>query len=126
LSARRRGGRLSVGERWAIQPNASDGLRKELRSMLAITDAAAEAIKGVVSSHGVPEGAGLRIATPPEAPEGGLEVALAAVPAEDDEVIDEGGAHVFLESRAAEALDDKLLDAHDEGGRVRFTVSEQA
>jgi hypothetical protein len=55
LSARRRGGRLSVGERWAIQPNASDGLRKELRSMLAITDAAAEAIRGVVSSHGVPE-----------------------------------------------------------------------
>ena len=94
--------------------------------MLAITDAAAEAIKGVVSSQAAPEGAGLRIATPREAaPEGGLEVALAAVPAEDDEVIDTGGARVFLESRAAEALDDKLLDAQVEGGRVRFTVSEQ-
>lgn len=95
--------------------------------MLAITDdAAAEAIKGVVSSQGAPAGAGLRIATPPEgAPEGGLEVALAAVPAEDDDVIDEGGAHVFLESRAAAALDDKLLDARVEGGQVRFAVSEQ-
>jgi iron-sulfur cluster assembly protein len=92
--------------------------------MLAITDAAAEAIKGVVSSQGVPEGAGLRIATPPVgAPEGGLEVALVAVPAEDDEVIDEGGAHVLLESRAAEALDDNLLDAQVEGGQVRFTVN---
>jgi hypothetical protein len=38
--------------------------------MLAITDAAAEAIKGVASPQGVPEGAGLRIATPPEAPGG--------------------------------------------------------
>jgi iron-sulfur cluster assembly protein len=95
--------------------------------MLAITDAAAEAIRCVVSSQGAPEGAGLRIATPPEgAPEGGLEVALAAVPAEDDEVIDRGGAHVFLEPRAAEALDDKRLDAQVEGGQVRFTVSEQA
>ncbi len=95
--------------------------------MLAITEAAAEAIKGVASSQGAPDGAGLRIATPPEgAPEGGLEVSLAAVPAEDDEVIDEGGAHVFLESGAAEALDDKLLDARVGGGRVRFTVSQQA
>jgi iron-sulfur cluster assembly protein len=94
--------------------------------MLAITDAA-EAIKGVVSSQGAPEGAGLRIATPAEvAPEGALEVALAAVPAEDDDVIDEGGGHVFLEPRAAEALDDKRLDAQVEGGQVRFTVSEQA
>jgi iron-sulfur cluster assembly protein len=81
----------------------------------------------VVSSQVAPEGAGLRIATPLEgAPEGKLEVTLAAVPAEDDDVIDEGGAHVFLESRAAEALDDKLLDAPVEGGRVRFTVSERA
>ncbi|HYY20238.1 MAG TPA: hypothetical protein VE780_00020 [Thermoleophilaceae bacterium] len=95
--------------------------------MLAITDAAAEAIKGVVSAQGAPEGAGLRIAAPPEAAqEGRLEVALAAVPAEEDEVIEEGGAHVFLESRAAEALDDKLLDAEVEGGEVRFTVGEQA
>ena len=91
--------------------------------MLAITDAAAEAVKGVVSTQGAAEGAGLRIAAPPE---GGLEVKLAALPAEDDEVVEEGGAHIFLEPRAAEALDDELLDAQVEGGQVRFTVSEQA
>jgi Fe-S cluster assembly iron-binding protein IscA len=45
----------------------------------------------------------VRIAAPPEgAPEGRLEVALAATPAEEDQVIEEGGAHVFLESRAAD------------------------
>jgi iron-sulfur cluster assembly protein len=91
--------------------------------MLAMTDAAAEAVKGVVSTQGAPEGAGLRIAAPPE---GGLEVKLAALPAEDDEVVEQGGAHIFIEPRAAEALDDKLLDAQVEGGQVRFTVSEQA
>jgi hypothetical protein len=41
-------------------------------------------------------------------------------------VIEEGGAHVFLKSRAAEALDDKLFEAEVEGGQARFTVSEQA
>jgi iron-sulfur cluster assembly protein len=91
--------------------------------MLAMTDAAAEAVKGVVSTQGAGEGAGLRIAAPPE---GGLEVKLAALPAEDDEVVEQGGAHIFIEPRAAEALDDKLLDAQVEGGQVRFTVSEQA
>jgi iron-sulfur cluster assembly protein len=91
--------------------------------MLAMTDAAAEAVKGVVSPQGAAEGAGLRIAAPPE---GGLEVKLAALPAEDDEVVEQGGAHIFIEPRAAEALDDKLLDAQVEGGQVRFTVSEQA
>jgi iron-sulfur cluster assembly protein len=89
--------------------------------MFAVTDAAAEAISGVLSLQGAPEGAGLGIATPPAAaPERGLEVALAAVPPRKT------GAHVLLESRAAEALDDKLLDARVEGGQVRFTVSEQA
>jgi hypothetical protein len=39
--------------------------------MLTITDTAAEAIKGIVASPQVPEGAGLRIATRPESPAGG-------------------------------------------------------
>jgi hypothetical protein len=32
---------------------------------------------------------------------------------------------VFLEPHAAEALDDKVLDAEIEGGEVRFAVGEQ-
>ena len=94
--------------------------------MLAITDTAAEAIKGIVASPQVPDGAGLRITARRESPaEGEFEVSVAAVPAEDDQVIEESGAQVFLEPHAAEALDDKVLDAEIERGEVRFAVGEQ-
>jgi hypothetical protein len=46
-------------------------------------------------------------------------------PAEDDQVVEESGAQVFLEPHAAEALDDKVLDAEIERGEVRFAVGEQ-
>ena len=94
--------------------------------MLTITDTAAEAIKGIVASRQVPESAGLRIATRPESPaEDAFEVSVAPVPAEEDQVVEESGAQVFLEPHAAEALDDKVLDAEIEGGEVRFAVGEQ-
>jgi iron-sulfur cluster assembly protein len=102
-------------------------IRKEHDCMLTITDTAAEAIKGIVASPQVPEGAGLRIATRPESPAGGaFEVTVAPVPAEEDQVVEESGAQVFLEPRAAEVLDDKVLDAEIEGGEVRFAVGERS
>ena len=95
--------------------------------MLAITDTAAEAINGIVTSQEAPETAGLRIVARTEnQPEGALEVSVAATPAEDDEVVEESGAQVFLEPRAAEVLDDKVLDAEvNEQGQVRFAVGQQ-
>lgn len=95
--------------------------------MLAITDTAAEAINGIVTTHEAPETAGLRIVARPESqPEGALEVSVAATPAEDDEVVQESGAQVFLEPLAAKALDDKVLDAEiDEQGQVRFAIDQQ-
>jgi Fe-S cluster assembly iron-binding protein IscA len=94
--------------------------------MLTISDTAAEAIRGIVASPEVPDGAGLRIAARPGAPaDGALEVSVAALPAEEDKVVEEEGAQVFLEPVAAEALDDKVLDAEIEGGEVRFAVGEQ-
>ena len=95
--------------------------------MLTITDTAAEAIKGIVASPEAPEGGGLRIVARSQAgAEGTLEVSVAAIPAEDDQIIEESGAQVFLEPLAAQALDDKVLDAEIEGGQVRFAVGEQA
>jgi iron-sulfur cluster assembly protein len=41
------------------------------------------------------------------------------------QVVEEHGAHVFLEPRAASYLDDKLLDANIDGQQVRFAVSDQ-
>lgn len=94
--------------------------------MLAITDSAAEAIRGIVSAPEVPEGAGLRIATQPgDAEAATLEVTVAEVPADSDQVVDEDGARVFVEQEAIPLLDDKLLDAQVEGTRVGFTLMEQ-
>lgn len=93
--------------------------------MLAITDSATDAIRGIVSAPEHPDGAGLRISAPPGAEEGMLEVAVAAVPAESDEVVGEEGARVFLEEQAASMLDDKLLDAQVDGQRVGFLIRDQ-
>jgi Fe-S cluster assembly iron-binding protein IscA len=94
--------------------------------VLTITDTAAEAIRGIVAAPELPEGAGLRIATQPEAGEAAaLEVSVAETPAETDQVVDEGGARVFVQAEAVELLDDKLLDAQIDGTRVGFMLSEQ-
>lgn len=94
--------------------------------MLAISDTAAEAIKGIVANPELREGAGLRIATQGgESSAGALEVSVAEEPAATDQVVDEGGARVFVEADAVEMLDDKLLDAQIDGSRVGFMLSEQ-
>ena len=96
--------------------------------MLAITTAAADAIKAIVSSsEDVPEEGGLRIAATGAADGGGtaLAVELAEEPAAGDQVVDEHGAHVFLEPQAAVALDAAVLDAQVEGGAVSFAIGQQ-
>lgn len=94
--------------------------------MLTITETAAEAIRGIVASPEIPEGAGIRIATQPGAEQPApLEVTVAEVPADSDQVLDEAGARVFVEEHAAEILDDKTLDAQIEGQRVGFYIGEQ-
>jgi iron-sulfur cluster assembly protein len=50
---------------------------------------------------------------------------VVTLPAEDDEVIDEQGARVFLEPEAASLLDDKVLDASVEQDQVAFTIADQ-
>lgn len=95
--------------------------------MLAITDTAAEAIRGIVAAPELPEGAGLRIATQPgSGPAATLEVTVAETPAETDQVVGEAGAQVFVEADAVPLLDDKLLDAQIDGSHVGFMLSEQS
>lgn len=94
--------------------------------MLTITETAAEAIRGIVASPEIPDGAGIRIATKPgEEQTGMLEVSVADVPAESDQVLDEQGARVFVDEHAVDLLDDKLLDAQIDGQRVGFSIAEQ-
>jgi iron-sulfur cluster assembly protein len=54
-----------------------------------------------------------------------LQVSVVPLPAEDDEVIEEQGARVFLEPEAASLLEDKVLDASVEQNQVAFTIADQ-
>jgi Fe-S cluster assembly iron-binding protein IscA len=95
---------------------------KEKNTVLTLTDNATSEIRNIIADPQVPDGCGLRIANDPAA--GGLTLTLAAEPAQDDQVLDEGGARVFLEPQAAMMLDDKALDAgHDGHGQLRFTLA---
>ena len=94
--------------------------------MLAITENAAEAIQTIVSSSPeIPENGGLRIVARPEEQQEKFELSVAAIPAEDDEVVEEHGAQVFLDPKASSYLEDKILDARVEGHQVGFALLEQ-
>jgi iron-sulfur cluster assembly protein len=54
-----------------------------------------------------------------------FELRVVSLPAEDDEVIEERGARVFLEPEAASLLGDMVLDASVEQNRVAFTIADQ-
>jgi iron-sulfur cluster assembly protein len=97
--------------------------------VLAISEDAATAIRGIVRAPGVPEGAGLRITrevnTDEEgAPRTDLRLSVVAQPEEGDEVLKE--ERVFVDPDAADLLDDKLLDADIVGDDVRFSLDVQA
>jgi iron-sulfur cluster assembly protein len=96
--------------------------------MLAVTESAATAIRGLVEDSKFDEEAGLRFSVDPGDEEAGeLTVALTPIPAEDDERVEASGARVFLDRIAAEVLADKVLDAGlTETGEVGFSVTDQS
>lgn len=97
--------------------------------MLTLTDRAQSSIRQILVQNDLPDSAGLRIVNEPVAPGGEeqLGLTLAALPAEDDAVVEEGGARVFLDQGAAQVLDDKTLDAGaDAEGMVQFALTAQA
>jgi iron-sulfur cluster assembly protein len=94
--------------------------------LLALTDSAVEAVKNIVSSSDeASETGGLRMVAEQAGMQTNLQLSVVTLPAEDDEVIEEQGARVFLEPAAASLLDDKVLDASVEQGQVAFTIADQ-
>lgn len=92
--------------------------------MLVITENATEVIRAIVDRPELPGDAGIRIAD--TGSDQGLSVTAAELPEEGDAVIEHEGARVFLESTAATALDDKVLDAAvDPQGGVQFKIAPQ-
>ena len=94
--------------------------------MLTMTQTAADALDAVVASASAPDGAGLRIARNAQ-PDGAGDLALTLVdePQPTDQVVEAGGAAVFVEAEAAAYLDDKVLDAQVQDGQVGFMLAEQ-
>lgn len=95
--------------------------------MLAITEAAIEAIKDIIGPD-APAGTGFRISV-----EGGdeeeAELALNVEdgPFEGDVIIEaSGGLLVYLESEAADMLEETVLDAEPHDDHVHFTLEPQS
>ncbi|CAN5213456.1 MAG: HesB/IscA family protein [Nocardioides sp.] len=94
--------------------------------MLTLTENASTIVKEISTQPGQPESAGLRISAE-GAPDSGLSVSPAHAAQPGDQVVEQGGATLFLDDGAATLLDDKVLDAAvDQQGRVEFAVGLQA
>jgi Fe-S cluster assembly iron-binding protein IscA len=94
--------------------------------LLTLTENAVQAVKGIVSSsEEVPESGGVRVVAGRAGAEPNFELSVVSLPGEDDEVIEEHGARLFLDPGAAALLEDKVLDASVEQNRVAFTLADQ-
>jgi iron-sulfur cluster assembly protein len=94
--------------------------------MLTITSNAAEAIRAILESTDVPDEGGIRISVAQQnGSQASLELAITPAPMAGDEVLEEGGAHVFLDEMAVVALDDKSLDAEITGDEISFGIVER-
>ena len=93
--------------------------------MLTLTENATEIVKQL-NAQTEGEEAGLRISAEPQ-DEAALAIAPADQPQPGDQVVEQGGAKLFLEGEVAQTLEDKVLDAGvDESGAVQFALGEQA
>jgi len=94
--------------------------------MLTLTDSAAEAVKQAMNAaEGLPDSGGLRISAQDLGDSTGLGLAVEPVPGENDQVIEEEGARVFVAAEVAPFLDDKVLDAEQQGPNIQFSVTDQ-
>jgi Fe-S cluster assembly iron-binding protein IscA len=93
--------------------------------VLDVTSSASLVIRELIASNNANGGAGLRIA-PADEPAGAFALSVAPGPEQDDQVVPIEDGEVFLEPTAAQALDDKTLDADvDPQGAVSFSVIDQ-
>ena len=92
--------------------------------MLALTDNARHAVQDIATRAGLPEEGGLRIAES-SAQAGNFELSLVPAPVEGDEIIEEGGARVFVEPTTATILADQKLDAAPSPEGTGFLLAPQ-
>ncbi|MEV0002211.1 iron-sulfur cluster biosynthesis family protein [Micromonospora sp. NPDC050980] len=92
--------------------------------MLTMTDNAVLVIRDLAAQQDLADAGGLRIAADTEA--GSLSLELVPQPVQGDQVVDDQGARIFLDSDAAELLNDTAVDAVvDDEGIVQFGFTEK-
>ncbi|MET7468827.1 iron-sulfur cluster biosynthesis family protein [Micromonospora sp. NPDC005686] len=92
--------------------------------MLTMTDNAVLVIRDLAAQQDVADAGGLRIAADTDA--GSLSIELVPQPVQGDQVVDTEGARIFLDSDAAELLNDTSVDAVvDDEGVVQFGFAEK-
>ena len=91
--------------------------------MLTLTENATAIVNQITTQPGQTDTAGLRI-TSTATPEPAFEISSATQAEPGDQVVEQGGATVYLDESAATLLDDKVLDAAvDANGRVEFALA---
>jgi iron-sulfur cluster assembly protein len=94
--------------------------------MLTLTENASTIVKTIVDQTSVSDDAGLRFSQE-GANQGALTVSTVEGAQPGDEVVEQGGAMVFLDETAAVALGDQVLDATvDPSGAVQFSITATA
>jgi Fe-S cluster assembly iron-binding protein IscA len=94
--------------------------------VLTLTENASTVVKTIVDQTNTNQEAGLRISQDAE-DSPALHVMPTEAPQPGDQILEDGGARVFLEETAAVTLDDKILDAQvDDNGGVQFTIAVQS
>ena len=91
--------------------------------MLTLTDNARLAVQDIAARAGLPEEGGLRIAESEQA--GAFELSLVAEPVAGDEVIETGGARVYVEPSTSGVLADQALDAVPSAEGTGFLLTPQ-
>lgn len=91
--------------------------------MLTLSPSATQAVTTIIGNQSEAPTAGLRIGG--AAPE--YTVSVVPTPSDEDILVEQDGARVYLSGAAALALDDKMLEARvDDGGALTFSLAAQA
>jgi len=95
--------------------------------VLELTEGAQRAIREMLEEAELGENGGLRIGSVGE-PGGDVELEFDLVGNRDadDEVVEAGGARVYLDEVAAESLADMSLDVEEHGDHVHFELNERS
>ena len=97
--------------------------------MLTLTENASTIVNEITTQIGLGEGGGLRISadsSPADPTQPNFELTPAEQGEPGDQVVEQNGATIYLDSSAAELLDDKVLDAAvDASGKVEFALAVQ-